>query len=426
MNIIIGKFGKSIIFDSKKWGIIGGDSESAILIWSMAQLYPNDKFYIVSRNDYSKLPLNIKLEINKNKNIIDVWEFYNKSFDNQSWLKYYFESNNIKIDFGLLYSGLAGNCTIKNMMYLKTGEFAKPMSFSKNYTGIITNYLNQIDVSYMEIGEDSRFFPLQAKDLYNRSRRILSVKDTKVTFSHIKSQENQEIVTTKTNVSDVGHSYMFLMNEDRNKLLKFPNKRNTLIGIFMHGTASHHKTVNKYSIINDYILNYFPDTIIYGKWDLSIVDEDHHKNIKEIPMTNLHETLYDTKYTISIGGSNGYPTSSKLWKMLIFGIIPFFYKKEDIEKFSLPDFLYINSPEDLKNKIEILENNNDYYTEIWNKLQNLISAPDLWNGDRFFNSVEKWINYEFDYDMKRSGNISYKNSSIFVNEETNDLKQFFN
>ena len=104
---------------------------------------------------------------------------------------------------------------------------------------------------------------------------------------------------------------MFLMNEDRNKLLKFPNKRNTLIGIFMHGTASHHKTVNKYSIINDYILNYFPDTIIYGKWDLSIVDEDHHKNIKEIPMTNLHETLYDTKYTISIGGSNGYPTSTK-------------------------------------------------------------------------------------------------------------------
>ena len=81
MNIIIGKFGKSIIFDSKKWGIIGGDSESAILIWSMAQLYPNDKFYIVSRNDYSKLPLNIKLEINKNKNIIDVWEFYNKSFE---------------------------------------------------------------------------------------------------------------------------------------------------------------------------------------------------------------------------------------------------------------------------------------------------------------------------------------------------------
>ena len=48
MNIIIGKFGKSIIFGNEKWGIIGGDSESAVFIWTMAHLYPNYNFYIVS------------------------------------------------------------------------------------------------------------------------------------------------------------------------------------------------------------------------------------------------------------------------------------------------------------------------------------------------------------------------------------------
>ena len=57
MNIIIGKFGKSIIFRNEKWGIIGGDSESAVFIWTMAHLYPNYNFYIVSRNDFSTLPI---------------------------------------------------------------------------------------------------------------------------------------------------------------------------------------------------------------------------------------------------------------------------------------------------------------------------------------------------------------------------------
>jgi len=425
MNIIIGKFGKSISFESSKWGIIGGDSESAIFIWSMAHLYPEDNFYIVSRNDFSKLPIAIKTKINKNDNIIDVWENYDKSIHNQSWIKHYFDSNKIKIDFGLLYSGLAGSSTIENMMYLKNGEFAKPMSFSKNYTGIITNYLNQSNVPYMEIGEDSRFFPLVARDLYNRSRRILSVKNTSLTCKHIGSQENQELVTSKIPVSDIGHSYMFLMNEDKSKLLKSPNKRNTLVSIIMHGTASHHKTVNKYSIIKDYILDIFPETMVYGRWDLSIVDEKYHKNIKEIPMTDLHDELYDTKYTLSIGGSNGYPTSSKFWKMLIFGIIPFFYKEEDIEKFSVPNFLYVKNPKDFRNKVEKLENDIDFYNEIWYTLQNIILQDDLWNGNRFFGNIEKWINIEFDCSVNKTGVISYKSSSIFDKDKFNTLEQFF-
>jgi len=44
-NILIGKFGKHISFDSNKWGMVGGDSESAILISCMAQCYPDVNFY---------------------------------------------------------------------------------------------------------------------------------------------------------------------------------------------------------------------------------------------------------------------------------------------------------------------------------------------------------------------------------------------
>ena len=422
-NIVIGKFGKSINFEPLQWGMIGGDSESAIFAQSIAHLYPDDTFYLVSRNNFSKLPIETQMKINKNNNLVDCWKNYDKSIDNQDWLINYF--TDIKIDFGLLYSGLSGSSTISNYMYLNTGEYAKPLSSSKNYVGIIAKFLNDSQIPYMTIGEDSRFFPLVARDLHNRSKRILSVVDTKLSCKHIKSQKNQELVTTEIPVSDIGHSYAFLMSEDKNRLLRKPNKRNTLISIFMHGTASHHKTVNKGKIMEDYILNSFPDTKIYGKWDLSTLDEKYHGNIEEIPMIDLHDVLYDTKYSLLTGGSNNYPTSSKFWKFLIFGIIPFFYKQEDIQKFNLPKFLYAKDIMDFRIKVKRLENDIDLYNQLWYDLQNKILEDDLWDGTRFFNDIEKWVKHEFGYEMKRKGTISYRSSSLFVKEKLNTLEEFF-
>ena len=423
MNIIIGKFGKSINFEPLQWGMIGGDSESAIFTQSIAHLYPEDKFYLVSRNNFSKLPIETQMKINKNNNIIDCWKDYDKSISNQDWLLIFL--NDIKIDFGLLYSGLSGSTTIENYMHTQSGEYAKPMSFSKNYTGIISKFLNETNIPYMEVGEDSRFFPLVARDLHNRSKRILSVVDTVLSTKHIESKENQSIVTTTTPVSDIGHSYAFLMSEEKSKLLDKPNKRNTLLSVFMHGTASHHKTVNKGKIMEDYILNNFPETKIYGKWDLETINKKYHGNIKEIPMIDLHDTLYDTKYSLLTGGSNNYPTSSKFWKFLIFGIVPFFYKQDDIKKFEVSDFLYVKDGDELKSKIEKLESDIDFYNNIWYGLQNKIQKDDLWNGTRFFNNIEKWVKHEFDYEMKRKGTITYKSSSLFVKEKLNTLEEFF-
>ena len=102
-NIIIGKFGKSINFEPTQWGMVGGDSESAIFAQSIVHLYPNDTFYLVSRNNFSKLPIGTQLKINKNGNLIDCWKDYNKSINNQDWLINYFQD--IKIDFGLFTLG---------------------------------------------------------------------------------------------------------------------------------------------------------------------------------------------------------------------------------------------------------------------------------------------------------------------------------
>jgi len=426
-NILIGKFGKVISFNSEKWGMVGGDSESAILISCMAQSYPDVNFYIASRNDFNKIDSHTRNAINKNNNLFNIWEGYDSQIDNQSWLRYYFKMNKINLDFGLFYGGPSSGCTIPNSMYLITepDKTATPMSSSKRSVGIITKYLNDTGLPYVEIGEDPRYLPIQAKDLFNRSRRILCAKND-ITFSvkHIKEYLSREIIETTIPCSDIGHSYMFLMNEDKNDLLNEPGERNTKINVAMHCTASQDGSVDKWDLVKDFILDPFPETFIYGKWDEKIIEGKHQNQFKEIPMTDLHSVMYDTKYTLVIGGSKTWGTQSKFWKMLIFGILPFF-DPDNENIFDAPEFLEIKDANDFIEKIKFLESNPDEYLKLWKQCQALLHRDGLWDGTVFFSNLEKEIEDVFDIRLERKGAIEYKSSSIFLNKNESDLLNFF-
>lgn len=430
MNIIIGKFGKFISFNSKKWGMTGGDSESAILIYCMAQCYPDINFYIVSRNDYNKLDDHTKNIINKNNNLHDAWEEYSKDLDidSQDWLKYYFEKNNISLDFGLIYGGVSGGCTIPNSMYLTTepNKIATPMSSSKRSVGIITKFLNDTGLPYLEIGEDPRFLPVRAKDLFNRSKKILGGANTTFTATNIKDYLSREIIETNIPCVDIEHHLMFLMNENKKHLLTEPGQRNTLVNQACHYTATQDGSIDKWEIIKTHFLEYFPDAMIYGKWNAPKVIKGKYKDqFKEIPMKDLHDVMYDTKYTLLIGGSTIWGTQSKFWKMLIFGIIPFFVEGNDPERvFNAPEFLYTKGAKDFKDKIDFLENDKTEYLKLWRDCQKLIHRDDLWDGSYFFNNIEKVIENEFGSKLNRTGTIDYKSSSIFLNENDGSLIEF--
>ena len=425
-NILIGKFGKHISFNSEKWGMVGGDSESAILISSMAQSYPDVNFYIASRNDFDKIDSHTKNAINKNNNLFNIWEGYDSQIDNQSWIEHYVNSNDIKLDFGLFYGGPSSGCSIPNSMYLITepDKTATPMSSSKRSVGIITKYLNDTGLPYVEIGEDPRYLPVAAKDLFNRSKRILCVKNTNFTIKHIKEYLSREVVETTIPCTDIGHSYMFLMNENKDILLKEPGERNTKINITMHCTASQDSSVDKWNLIKNFVLDPFPDTYIYGKWDDKIIEGEHQKQFNEIPMTHLHDVMYDTKYTLVIGGSKTWGTQSKFWKMLIFGILPFF-DPDNENIFDAPDILQTEDANDFIQKINFLENNPKEYLNLWNECQKLIHKDELWDGTAFFNNVEKEINDVFNIRLERKGGINYTSSSIFLGNRETSLMRFY-
>jgi len=426
-NILIGKFGKHISFDSNKWGMVGGDSESAILISCMAQCYPDVNFYIASRNDFQKIDSHTRNAINKNSNLFNIWEKYDSQIDNQSWINHYINSNDIKLDFGLFYGGPSSGSTIPNSMYLITepDKTATPMSSSKRSVGIITKFLNDTGLPYVEIGEDPRYLPVQAKDLFNRSKKVLCVKDN-ITFSikHIKEYLSREIIETTIPCSDIGHSYMFLMNEDKDDLLKEPGNRKTKINVAMHCTASQDGSVNKWNLVKNFILDPFPETFIYGKWDEKIIAGEHQNQFKETPMTDLHDVMYDTKYTLAIGGSKTWGTQSKFWKMLIFGIIPFL-DPDNENIFGAPEFIQTKDAKDFIEKVNFLENNHDEYIKLWNECQELIHVEGLWDGSIFFNNLGTEISNIFDIQLEKKGTIDYKSSSIFLNKNESSLSDFF-
>ncbi|SVD02258.1 uncharacterized protein METZ01_LOCUS355112, partial [marine metagenome] len=317
-----------------------------------------------SPNDINKIDTEIHNKINKNENVHNIWrhDAHNYlSVDKLSWLEFYFKQRSTItegvregkfLDFGLLYGGPTSACTIPDSMYLTTNpnKLATPMSSSMRSVGIITKYLNASGLPYLEIGEDPRYLPLQAKDLYNRSKRILCVKDTNFTIKHIKEYKSREIIETTIPCSDVGHSYMFLMNEEKDILLKEPGDRKTRINVAMHCTASADSDVNKWKLVKDFILDPFPETYIYGKWDAKLIKGEHQNQFKEIPMTHLHKVMYDTKYTLMIAGSKGWGSQSKFWKMLIFGIIPFF-DPDNENIFGAPEFLQTKDANDFIQKV---------------------------------------------------------------------------
>ena len=65
MNIAIGKFGRSISFNENNWGAIGGDNEPPSLFLKLAELNPNNTYYLIGKSNFRRMDDNFK---NKYKN----------------------------------------------------------------------------------------------------------------------------------------------------------------------------------------------------------------------------------------------------------------------------------------------------------------------------------------------------------------------
>lgn len=410
MNIAFGKFGKSTLFEQKKWGMIGGDHESSGLLVTLAQLNPNITFYLVGRSDWSRLSPVLKNKICPNKNIVDVWENGPSSpgykagnaiaidHDARRYYQKYptevLRKKGIKIDLGLFMSGTFSTINAYDTCYLKTRP--DEVALIKNnmvlqYSAPIVHFLNETMIPYYEIGEDPRYFPNCAYDLYNRPVAVLSTKN-KESKEFVSITEKLSKITKKTVTPILNKkiAHLFLANEDANLKLKEPGKRTHTIDVYSHG-HSNSGAFNKFPIIKDYILDQFSDSCIFGDWPKPSPEvQQYSHRIKSIPMIDMTNHLLNTKYAFIINVKPGWATS-KVFKHILFGNIPFFHSSANIEYYEkLPDELVVNTPKELLEKIKTLDSDKNLYLQLWNKCQELLE--DQWfDGTAINNSIMKKV-----------------------------------
>ena len=164
----------------------------------------------------------------------------------------------------------------------------------------------------------------------------------------------------------------------------------------------------------EYIIDNFKDTIynkskIYGKWTEDIY-EQYPNNFEDKPMIELNDILKDARYSLVYSQIPNFVTV-KPWEMIANGIIPFIHPDYDPEHIlGLPEYVYIKNPDDLKNKIIELDNDDKLYLNILNKCLDCITKEDR-DGTYINNFIMTNIANDlgFTYEPKKDITIKFTN-----------------
>jgi len=366
---LCGKIGKSVKFNIDTWGHGGGDCESPELLRKMAELNPNDTFIIISRNDVDRN----RDSLNLPKNLVDV---YNGATQDEKKDYNYITKRlkDVKIDGCFLMSGPTANCNIPEKSWKRTElkhghkEYAKSLMVFANYVAPIYNFLNESNIPWVMIANDPRY-TRQGNDLANQPKMILSQYDETIQMQTFDNWEDQNYIKNPIKSIYAGMEKMFLIDKQINT--KF-NKTKKFMVVLNEGNNG---AISRYAELKKYVLDYIDDVEIYGKWDEDIIKSDARFK-GSVKFAELQSMLPCVKYSFMISIADGWVTM-KVWELLSHGIIPFMHPNYDTQKHcNLPDFIRINNPNELHEKIEYLENNPLEYERILNECLKAITICD--------------------------------------------------
>ena len=408
MNYVIGKFSRSISFDDKRWSANGGDNEPSLIYIKIAELNPNDTFYMIGKSDIKKCRNIVP------SNIIDVWEDClpqnNDSIIEEYYQNYilnYFKNNNINIDSGILMSGPVGiNIPNKIRLLNNNAVCCKTLLMFSRYSGPIVQYLNVSKLRYIILSPDPRYIKMQ-RDSINCPVLSISQYNTIIKYNVIESYENQnkdDFITCKIPVLYSKLETIFLINKPQLTITKFTKDIKFLLVLNEGGN----KGLLRGPFVDEYLLNsklnYLSNIEIYGKWNNERYKDDRFKG--PVLFNKLIDKLKRTKYTLLIPIDKGWVTG-KFWEMIYYGIVPFLHPYYDSQKNieGLPEFLRVNSPNELETKIQYLEDNPSKYTEIVDELQRML-LPEYFSGMYLNNIIMKYVN-------ELCNNNEYKNVTYY-------------
>ena len=424
-NIVIGRTGLTIKFKGIKIGTQTACDTDMMVYSMLSQMNPDFNFYFIGPTDLYKLTEEEYNEIFPYHNVFSAWtNDLRKSKDFSKIIKY-FEDNNIKIDFALINTGGSSQVCLPDFYPKKDGSKRSLLLSQLYYMAPYVYTLNKLGCPVYCMADDARNVLLNFRDLYNRERKVFTQANYKLkTITHITSETD---FTLKTDLIDCIYAHIERIDligmpdnwKDRidiNRKLK-SNKENHLL-VISHGNGC--KKINsnltiknlRFQGYKEYIIDNFKDTIynkskIYGKWTKDIY-EQYPNNFEDKPMIEL--ILKDARYSLVYSQIPNFVTV-KPWEMIANGIIPFIHPDYDPEHIlGLPEYVYIKNPDDLKNKIIELDNDDKLYLNILNKCLDCITKEDR-DGTYINNFIMTNIANDlgFTYEPKKDITIKFTN-----------------
>ena len=426
-NIVIGRTGLTIKFKGIKIGTQTACDTDMMVYSMLSQMNPDFNFYFIGPTDLHKLTEEEYNEIFPYHNVFSAWtNDIRKSKDFSKIIKY-FEDNNIKIDFALINTGGSSQACIPDFYPKKDGSKRSLLLSQLYYMAPYVYTLNKLGCPVYCMADDARNVLLNFRDLYNRERKVFTQANYKLkTITHITSETD---FTLKTDIIDCIYAHIERIDligmpdnwKDRidiNRKLK-SNKENHLL-VISHGNGC--KKINsnltiknlRFQGYKEYIIDNFKDTIynkskIYGKWTEDIY-EQYPNSFEDKPMIELNDILKDARYSLVYSQIPNFVTV-KPWEMIANGIIPFIHPDYDPEHIlELPEYVYLKNPDDLKNKIIELDNDDKLYLNILNKCLDCITKEDR-DGTYINNFIMTNIANDlgFTYEPKKDITIKFTN-----------------
>jgi len=395
------KLGKAIKFNENSWGAIGGDCEPKQLINSIAKRNPNIDYWLLSPNDLGRVRAKEKPAVQslfgppvetESAAPSNVKEFHSTMTDRKSADEAAQLIKDLDLDFIFFYTGPSSTVNIPDYINKVDGTGrVKSLDFFKYYAAPIIKAMNELEKKVPIVGllVDNRYI-LACKDWNdnNRPTYYLAQNTFTKTEEFFCNPPLRDVKTIESTYEYSGIETVFLLDKkryDTDELFEM-KKTNSFMMLQNQGKGS--GGMDRWDPVKDYIVKNDIKTDIYGKWDDNL-KEEYPKWFKgEKRIESMTDELLATKYTFCVPIKEGMVTS-KYAEMLHYGIIPFLHPSYDTDFNVFPDghFIRCKSPEDLKKKVQFLNDNPDHYKKLFYNLQEKYLKDSYYTGEHVDNKI---------------------------------------
>lgn len=412
-HIVFAKSGIKIYFHPKNWNYAGGSFDFLNSCLSIIHHNPENQYYFLQSSDISELTIEEYQLMFPHNNVHFPYEDFNDPikdedvvFLEKKWQPFiwkWFQDRNINPDFGILDFGIYFNTNLINEIRTergKHGEYAMPAIIAKRYATPIIHFINEWNGSWVSLHHDPRS-DLKQRDIYNKPIFMASQCNTKYSYKTW-NRKNQNFDISHYEQNYLGIQESALIGQTRKNINDILKEKTKEFGIVCNQSKDDRNSIDRTEIIKEYVLNNFNDDVeIYGKWDEEITKSDL-RFCGVIPKRDLNDKIKSWKYSLCIPIGKEWATSKYL-EMISNGIVPFLHPYYDSQKnIKIPhNILHVNSPKELKERIEYL-NKNDNYEKLITKLYNHFMKDEYLSGYFINNRLMKLFDKDYQKEMNTS------------------------